>query len=208
MNTAKKTALPQPKMLPVSKIAELKREIAAIANVPKANGEQAVMYAGALTASYPGQQAPDERVAAAYQRQLVETMIGVDIDVLESVLSPKYGLVSRQKFLPAVAEVAEFIQAKMGRKAGSIGFMLDQIESIERAHEPQLSEDDRAANAKRLHDLASVIRQTAKAAQRANPPLPAWQATEEEAQRGRLEGLKALEAMRIGGSNESDIVLD
>ncbi len=118
------------------------------------------------------------------------------MDVLASLLNPKTGLVSRLKWLPTIAEVSNFIEEKMDPKRSRIGWYLDEIAVLEREAEPEVPEEERRRNLQMLKDVSRVIKDTAVATRRASPPLPAWQATEEEAQKGRLEALGYNDAMR------------
>jgi hypothetical protein len=179
-----------------TRIDELKAEIAKIANCPKANGEMAAKTAGALIACYPSQRAQDPQAEKVYQRQLIELLVGVDMDVLAALLSPKNGLVSRLKWLPTLAEVSDFIEEKMDPKRSRIGWYMDEIVVLEREAEPEVPEEERRRNLQMLKDVSKLIKDTAAATRRASTPLPAWHATEEEAQKGRLEALAYNDAMR------------
>jgi hypothetical protein len=179
-----------------TRVSELKAEIAAIANCPKANNEAAAKAAGALIACYPSQRAQDPQAEKVYQRQLIELLIGADMDVVAAMLNPKNGLVSRLKWLPTIAEVSGFIEEKMDPKRSRIGWYMDEIAVLERDAEPDVPEEERRRNLQMLKDVSQLIKDTAAATRRASPPLPAWHATEEEAQKGRLEALAYNDAMR------------
>lgn len=185
-----------------SRIEEINRAIAAIANVPKATREVALKAATALVASYPGQQSSDPIVAKAYMQQLVSVCTGVDLDVLQAMLDVNLStsLVRQERtFMPTPAKVAEWIDWKMQPKRSRIGWYLDEIAAIEKAAEEQaLPADERQARAEKLLKVSAEIRAAAKALRRASPKLDAWQATETEAAVGREEGLKRLEDMRGG----------
>jgi hypothetical protein len=182
-----------------TRIGELKAEIALIANCPKATGEMAAKTAGALIACYPSQRAQDPQAEKVYQRQMIELMMGADVDVLAVLLNPKQGLVARLKWLPTLAEVSDFIEEKMEPKRSRIGWYLDEIAVLEREAEPDVPEEERRRNLQMLKDVSQLIKDTANATRRASPPMQAWQATEEEAIKGRAEGLKSLDAMRKSG---------
>jgi hypothetical protein len=177
----------------LNRISELRAEISAIADVPKANGLLASKTALALIACWPGQQAQDPMVAKAYMRQLSELLVGQDHDVLNALLSD---FVRKQDFLPTIAKISEFIEGKMDPKRSRIGWYLDEIALLEREAEPEVPEEERRRNLEKLKAVSKVIKDTANAMRRASPPLPAWHATEEEAQKGRLEALAYNDAMR------------
>jgi hypothetical protein len=176
--------------------SRLRAEISAIADTPKANGEMASKAAVALIACWPGQQAQDPMVAKAYMRALTELLLGQDLDVIQSLLGD---FVRKQDFLPSVAKVADFIDGKMQPKRSRIDWCMAQLEILEREAEPDVPEEERRRNLQMLKDVSQLIKDTANTTRRASPPLPAWQATEEEAIKGRAEGLKNLEAMRKTG---------
>lgn len=158
-----------------SRIAELKQEIAAIANVPKASSETALLAATKLVASYPGQQGSDPVVAKEYMRQIVNLCTGVDLDVLAVMIDVTIStsLVRKEPtFLPTAAKVAEWIDWKMDPKRSRIGWYLDEIKSIEeRETEEKVSPEERARRADMLRKVSQVIKDTAKAAQRASSTL-------------------------------------
>lgn len=164
-----------------ARVSDLRAEIDAIANCPKANGETAAKTAVALVAAYPSQQAHDPIVAKAYMRQLTELLMGQDLDVLQALLGE---FVRKHKFLPAVAEVADFIDSKMEPKRSRIGWYLDEIKAIEdRQAEEQVTPEERTRRADMLRNVSMVIRETAKATQRASStlgPLPQVERTMEE----------------------------
>lgn len=182
------------------RIQELKAEISAIANVPKANSETAAKAVTLLLACYPNQQNPDERVAKAFVQQLINLCTGVDLDVLQAMIEVNSGSsLVRQKpsFLPNAGEVAEWIDWKMEPKRSRIGWYLDEIKAIEDRHEEaKVTPEERMRRVDMLIKVSQVIRETSKVTQRASPPLKAWQATEIEAAPLRIEALRNLDAMR------------
>jgi hypothetical protein len=126
-------------------------------------------------------------------------MMGADVDVLAAMLNPKSGLVSRLKFLPTLAEVGEFIEEKMDPKRSRIGWYLDEIALLEREAEPEVPEDERRRNLQMLKDVNQIIKDTAAAKIKQTSSLSTWQATEEEAQEGRLKALEYHDAMKKAG---------
>jgi hypothetical protein len=175
----------------INRPSELRAEIDAIANVPKANGELAAKTATALVAAYPSQQAQDPMVAKGYMRQLIELLVGQDVDVLAALLSQ---FARTHKFMPAVAEVADFIESKMEPKRARVGWYLDEIAAIERKHKDEaVTPDERAARADMLRKTAAVIRETV----RKKHAFPAWHAPEgADLDNARMEALANLEAGR------------
>lgn len=156
------------------RIGDLRDEIAAITQVPKANGEFAAKCAVSLVACYPGQQSSDPNVAKVYFRQLTEAMIGQDVDVLHSMLDAKTGLVSRKKFLPAISEVVEFIEEKMDPKRSRIGWYLDEIERLEQAEEQiSIPQEVRDRQVKMARNVANEIRKAEKSMR--GHGFPPWQ---------------------------------
>lgn len=177
-----------------SRIEDLKREIDAIVQCPKADEATAVKAVTILLANYPNQQNPDPRIAQAMVRQMVTVCRGVDLDVLRDMvdLNSSSSLV-RQKpsFMPNPPEMAEWISAKMEPKRARIGWYLDEIATLERQAEQPVSNDERQKNADTLRNLARVIRRTAKTLQRASrKPI---QASPKEAAEARLEALRQTE---------------
>jgi hypothetical protein len=155
-----------------SRISELRKEIDAITQVPKANLETAAKTAVALVACWPGQQSPDPMVAKAYMRQMGELLVGQDLDVLQKLLGE---FVRHHEFLPTIAKVADFIDSRMEPKRARIGFYLDEIASLERAAEERaVPAEERERRANMLRETAKVIRDTARAKsmERANMPPP------------------------------------
>ena len=151
-----------------SRAQQIRAEIDAISKAPKATATEALRYVTALLASYPGQQSQDDRVARAYARQLRDLCAGVDLDVLQAMINPKSGLVSRQKFLPAIAEVSAFIEEKMEPKLTRLGWHIDELERLEKKPDPPINDEERKRRAEMLRKTAAVIRETAKSTQRAN----------------------------------------
>lgn len=128
------------------RIAELRKEIDAIANCPKASEETATKAVTLLLANYPGQQNPDPRIAQAMVRQMVNVCTGVDLDVLQAMIELKSStslLRQESSFLPNPAKVAEWIDWKMDPKRSRIGFYLDEIAMLERRSAPPPSEAER-----------------------------------------------------------------
>jgi len=187
-------------VLGLSKVDQLRQEVAELSEVPRANNQQAMQYATALLASIPRVPHPNDPDAAkAYRRQLTESLVGVEIEILDGLVNPRGQFLRKQVHPPAIAEVAQFVEDHMAPKLSAIGSKLDQITAIEeRDAEAALPEEERARRADMLRKCASVIRETAKKVQRARPPLRANQATEEQVAPLRMEALKNLNAMRTG----------
>jgi hypothetical protein len=149
---------------------QLQIEIAAIANVPKSNAEAATQAATALLASFPRvPHSNDPEAAMAYRRQLNEALVGEDLDVLRMMLDPKHGLIGKQVFPPAIAEVRKWINGRMELKRKRIGIYLEELDRIEKkASEMPIDEAERERNADRLRGVAAQIRKAAAAMQRFN----------------------------------------
>jgi len=141
-----------------SRAQQIRAEIDAISKAPKATETEALRYVTALLASYPGQQSQDGRVARAYARQLRDLCAGVDLDVLQAMINPQSGLVSRQKFLPAIAEVSAFIEEKMEPKLTRLGWHIDELERLEKKPDPPISDEERKRNTEKFDRLVAERR--------------------------------------------------
>ena len=71
-----------------------------IETAPKADANEASRVVHLLLASYPTQEPKD---APTYIRQLIDRCVGVDLDILKRMVSPREGIVSKQTFLPSIA---------------------------------------------------------------------------------------------------------
>lgn len=175
----------QPNQLSHSRVQELREEISRIANAPKANSETAAKCVIMLLACWPGQQNPDQRVAAAFVQQLINLCTGVDVDVLQALVDPRGNFVNKREFLPSIASVSDFIEGKMEPKASRIGWYLDEIALLERKVEPLISDEERTRRADMLRKTAVVIRETAKKLT-VQPPNPIQQDCRDELMRTDL----------------------
>jgi hypothetical protein len=138
---------------------------------------------------------------------MAETCTGVPLPVLREMVRPKTGLLGKSRWMPSVSDVGDWIdgyQRKFKVTAGE-GLTFREEKFFDRHGreikgktfcEP-LTPAQRAEHAAMLDELSMTIRATAQAAKRASgPPLPAWVASEEEAQNGRAKGLAYLHSMR------------
>jgi hypothetical protein len=193
------------KQLSTNRLHELRKEIDAIANMPKANSETAAKAAVALVACWPGQQAQDEMVAKAYMRRLTELLIGQDIDVLQKLLDE---FVRKQKFLPAIAEVEDFIDSKMEPKRSRISWYLDEIKALEERDSVRMaSPEERERQYQRAREVSRIIRETAQKKCVQNLPPAIQMPDGKAAHAARMEALANLEFIN-GRMDDADGLRD
>jgi hypothetical protein len=160
----------------------------------------AAQYASRLLASMTREPHPNDPVLrATYKRQIVDRLAGIEISVLERMISAKDGLVARLVHPPAIGEITDWLEMARAPMFRRIDLQLDEIKRLEQEAEPEVPEEERRRNLQMLKDVSQLIKDTAKATKRASPPLPAWVATEEEAKEGRVKALEYNDAMRKVG---------
>jgi hypothetical protein len=134
---------------------------------------------------------------------MAEACTHVPLPILREMVRPKTGLLGQSKWLPAVGDVVDWIEAYQRKFKVTTGEPLSFREEkfydrdgklIEGKTwvEPQTKEG-REAHAKRLDALSASIRAATRATQRANSKLEVLQVHDTGA---LLEALNNLEAMR------------
>lgn len=106
-----------------------------------------------IVAAYPNSRPPD---AKSYVKTMIAHLSKYPRVVLEQIIDPRTGVITKTVYPPVVADIEEFagpIMRQMERALASASRAVRQIES----HEPELSDEERKAMADRLRNLAKKI---------------------------------------------------
>lgn len=106
-----------------------------------------------IVAAYPNSRPPD---AKSYVKTMIAHLSKYPRVVLEQIVDPRTGVITKTVYPPVVADIEEFagpIVRQMERSLASASRAIRQIEG----HEPELSDEQRKEMADRLRALAKKI---------------------------------------------------
>lgn len=103
---------------------------------------------------YPNANLPDD---VTYLRTIRELFLGYPACVVEVVANPRTGIVTRSKFVPTVQEISEMAEPHLTRMHSHVRNDKGALQQLKN-REAEPTEEERKANADRLHALSEEIR--------------------------------------------------
>jgi hypothetical protein len=153
----------------ISRIEELKREVEAIARIPRADAKTALEYVMRLIGCFPNQGNMSDASAKIFIQALVDLCVGVQIGTLQQMVDAKSGLVSEcGNFIPSLTQVRAFIERREELLRKRIGYKVGEIEQLEIRTE-EVTPEERAKRADMLQAVAKDIRNEGRPDWRSEP---------------------------------------
>jgi hypothetical protein len=153
----------------ISRIEELKREVEAIARIPRADAKTALEYVMRLIGCFPNQGNMSDASAKIFIQALVDLCVGVQISTLQQMVDAKSGLVSEcGNFIPSLTQVRAFIERREELLRKRIGYKVGEIEQLESRTE-EVTPEERAKRADMLQAVAKDIRNEGRPDWRSEP---------------------------------------
>jgi hypothetical protein len=141
----------------------------------------------------------DPRLRATYKDQWVDCLAGVEISILDRMVDPKEGLVSKLVHPPSIGEVNAWVEKARAPMMTRIGWQIDEVKRIEQSDDKVISAEERERVAEGFEKLTKHLKSVGDNMRRLGAKAVGLKVEQVRDDEALLASLRELEKGRHGG---------